>query len=216
MTRHKSSDYLEPTRHGLCSRDSSSRSAESTSMTRPGPTFVFAAVLGIASLGSAVSGCSNKSGKSVGPNQTANLTIESRASKTLHVYVDSVEIGEVLPATTGRFYVSPGYRSLAYRERGDSALEHQGNYDFTSTGTIELTYDPYDAFTLEVINNAPVTLHVIVDNLELGTVPPGTSGQLEAAPGRRDLYLRERGDPTADYLGTFNFTKGEQVSVAYP
>ncbi|MGE0710459.1 MAG: hypothetical protein AB7N76_09915 [Planctomycetota bacterium] len=172
-------------------------------------------VLG-ALLAPATQGCSGSSGGQVTGSATANLEVENKTLKTLHVYASGGEIGEVVPNGAARFFVSPGLRQIDFRERGDSFLQSQGVYDFGSSGApLRLVYDPSLAFNLRVTNTRTDSVQVIVGIVDYGKVIPGGTQTFRIDTGRRDLFFLRTGQSTADYFGTFNFNTTTTVEVSY-
>ena len=173
-------------------------------------------VLGALWLPLAAQGCGKSDNATFSNGGPTNLQVENTTTKTLNVYIDGLEVGGVFPNATADLYVDPGFREVGFRERGNSLIESQGFYDFTSTSRLRLTYDPTITHNLRVRNNSIDTIEVIVGLRSYGDVQPTLSRDFFIDTGRRDLYFRRTGQSTATYFGTFNFNTTTVVDVQFP
>lgn len=78
------------------------------------------------------------------PGVTQNLTVYNDSSRTLDVYVDLVQIGDIPPREHGSFLVNPGQHDIYFREHG-SSIDFVGTFDFpflTDDQELVLVYQP--------------------------------------------------------------------------
>lgn len=157
-------------------------------------------------LGVVAAGCGSKSGRQVAPgSSSANLTVTNNSPVTIDVHVDYAKVGEVQPGSAGYFQVLAGIRAIHVRERGESFYRYYGDFVFDSSSLLGLTYWPGHTRNLVVQNDGVVTIDLYVDGIEVASVRPGERRDLFVSPGRRDLHVRERGDSSLTFVGTFDF-----------
>lgn len=166
-------------------------------------------------LGAAVQGCSDsRRGHAVGPTQQANLSLSNGGNKTVHVFLDLRELGEVQPGQTGRFDIDSGTRDVHTRERGENRLEFHGRFRFNDNQTFAIAYDPGISFNLRLVNEDSSTVHVYLGARELGEVAPGSTRLFAVGDlGSREIYIRERGDNTRQFLGSYTFSNNANAVI---
>ena len=80
------------------------------------------------------------------PGHSRNLVVSNEDVRTLHVYVDLVEVAEVRPGERRDLFVSRGRRDIHVRPRGDSGLTYVGTFDFYDAGSgqpeVTIVYRP--------------------------------------------------------------------------
>lgn len=171
-------------------------------------------------IGAAAQGCGSRSGRQVpsgSPN--ANLTVINQGSSTIEVYVDYARIGAVQPGTQGFFEVVTGLRPVHIRERGDAFDHYLGDFTFRRDTIIDITYQPGFTRNCVVTNLSPVRLFLYVGGVEVALVRPNEKRDLFVNPGRYDVHVREEGDATLTFVGTYDFAPAgsplPELSIIY-
>ena len=74
---------------------------------------------------------------------------------------------------------------------------------------------PLERADLIVHNDGLHTLHVYVDDYEIGTVAPLASAGFRVVTGAHEITVRERGHLTYHDLGVFTFTTDTLIEVTF-
>ncbi|MCA8923607.1 MAG: hypothetical protein KDD82_17450 [Planctomycetes bacterium] len=160
-------------------------------------------LLGVVALSLTAAGCGKSGRRVANGSDVANMSVLNNASVGLDVFVDSDRLGTVPPGQLNSFRVYGNTRSLYLREQGGD-LFYFGTYEFYDDRLLRIDYTP-GLRNLTVNNDSQFTVHVIIDSLEIAQVQPLTSEILVVSPGLHDVYFRERGSSSADFVGLIDF-----------
>jgi len=172
-----------------------------------------AAAASIGLLGVVAAGCGHGSGSQVPPTAPHNMTVENDASREIDVYVDGGRIGDARPGELAFFSVARGLHDVEVREEGEAFRHDLGAYRFDDLTVVDVYWGDDLAENLVVENDDVVTVHVYLDDDEVGSVRPGETVGFRAAPGAYEVYLRERGETFRDYVGTFDLHDASEPPV---